>query len=272
MSRIPLGSDSRLAKLKLRFDTRAQTGNKAVSKFLTDKAHYWPVESLPFAYAMACVQVVILHGKADKQYQEAKEAWGLPDCVSVAEGIVVNYFDLKEIVRGCPSLFNNLESGPDKYAGSKDFLHLINSLCEFIKIGFNREIDRANEVLKVLPDADSPLFKAVIVWTLADYLGIKLEDWAQYRSLVRDGKVYDTDDIMTNKPTHRIHRELVSLLKGYGKQVHDGKLLDAAEMWHRARVLYNTLREAADYYHLDPIDLSKRIEPYDDATGWPRHK
>lgn len=242
---------------------------QAQTKLLSDAAHYWTPDSLPFAYALACTQIVLLHGKADKQYHEAKEAWALQDCQLAMQDFKTAYLDKNETLRGWPSLWNE----PDKFTESQDFEYLVDRHAEFIKVGFNRETDQANESWKVLPSLDVPwLYKAVTTWTLGDYLGIKLEDWNKYKPLVRDGKTYDTEDIMTSKPTHRIHREVVSLFKRYGKLVHDGKLLDTAGMWHRARVLCNTLREAADYYHIDPIDLSKRIEPYDDATGWPRHK
>jgi hypothetical protein len=275
MSKIPLGADPRLARLKYRFDTRAAIGNNPSTKFLSDKAHYWPTESLPFAYALACTQIVILHGKADKVFNEAKEAWGLPDCQAAAEGIIINILDIKQMVRGWPVLFNNLQNWPGKSDKYTDFLILIDRLCEFIKKGFNREIDQANKVWKVLP-ADNPLFKAIIIWTLAEHLGIKLEEWNQYRPLVHDGKIYDTEDIMTNEPTHRVQREIrheiISFLKKYGALTNDKTIQYTADMWYKARVEYNSAREAADYFRIDPIDLSKRIELCDDVTGWPRHK
>jgi hypothetical protein len=37
-------------------------------------------------------------------------------------------------------------------------------------------------------------------------------------------------------------------------------------MWYRARVLCDKAREAADYYHIDPLDLSERVEPYVSKT------
>ena len=88
-------------------------------------------------------------------------------------------------------------------------------------MGFNRETDQTNKAWKVLPSVDALwLYKAVNTWTLADYLGIKLEDWNKYRTLVRDGKTYDTEAIMTNKPTagpgRKIYREITAAFKLYG--------------------------------------------------------
>ena len=69
-------------------------------RVLTGATHYWPRAALPFAYAMSCTQVVLIHGKADKPYQEAKEAWGLPDCKLATRDFRAAYADKKET--NCP--------------------------------------------------------------------------------------------------------------------------------------------------------------------------
>lgn len=51
-------------------------------------------------------------------------------------------------------------------------------------------------------------------------------------------------------------------------------MLDGAQMWYRCRVERDTTREAVETYYrgLDPFDVSKRLEPYDDAIGYHRHE
>jgi len=259
-------------------------------KLFSEATHYWPSQSLLFAYAMACVQVVLLHEEADKSYQEAKDAWGLPDCQEVINGYKsgLNEIDA-QIKRLCATgrKFKRIDTIPltdapepndDNYIDSTDFSKLLDSIAEFIKVGFNRGIDQANETWKVVPSLDAPwLYKAVTTWALGDYLGIKLEDWNKYKPLVRGGKSYDTEDIMTNKPTDRVHREVVSLFKRYGKLVHDKKLLKDAAQWYKCRVNPGTitdyLSELADQptpIILERGRVSNDLAPYDEAIGYPR--
>jgi len=226
-------------------------------------AHYWPSDSLPLAYTLACVQIVLIHGKVDKEYQRVKEAWALPGCQRAAEKYKGLWLGAKGTQEEVYDIARDSMTNPD-------YAYLNGLIDRFIKAGFNREADQINETWKVQPNSlDTPwLFWAVVVLSLGDYMGIRLQDWNKYPAM--QGK--NIEDIMTNKPTNRTHRELVSLFKHFGNLIHDGKLLDLVDMWYRARVFYDTAREAADYFSLDPPDLSKRIAPIDDALGWPRHK
>ena len=243
----------------------------AENRILTDAAHYWPTESLPFARALACTQVVLLHGKADKPFVEAKDAWGLPDCLKAAQDYRINFLDTRETMRGWP----NLRNDPDKFATSKDFEYLIDRMGEFIRVGFNREIDQTNKSWKVVPSLDVPwLFQAVIIWTLADYLGIKLEDWNKYKPIMHGVKILDTENIMNTKPTGRIHRKIVSIFKDYGKLVHDIKLLEDAGKWYKCRVNPGSIEKFLDNeaitHILDRSRVENDIASFDLATGYPR--
>jgi hypothetical protein len=47
------------------------------TSWFRDTPHYWASESLPFTYAMACVEVVSqMSERASKIYQQIIEAWG----------------------------------------------------------------------------------------------------------------------------------------------------------------------------------------------------
>ncbi|MDP2729313.1 MAG: hypothetical protein Q8O55_02365 [Dehalococcoidales bacterium] len=266
-------SNKTYSQRELAFARIKERNQLETQRLFSDGAHYWTADSLPFAYAMACVQVVILHGKAEKQYHKVVEAWALPDCQLAMQDFKAAYLDKAETLKGWPGLWNE----PDKFTDSQNFEYLLDWVAEFIKEGFNREIDRGiNESWKVLPSLETPLFMAVATWALADYLGIKLEDWNTYKPLVRNGKTYDTEDIMRNRPTHRVHREIASLFKRYGKLVHDKKLLDVAEKWYQSRVVYAGPEEYTRRYYIDkdiyydPRNIGNEIKPCDYATGYPR--
>jgi hypothetical protein len=51
--------------------------------------HYWALASLPFAYAMACVEVVSRNsGKAEAIYRQIIQAWGKPGVKAMYEAIL----------------------------------------------------------------------------------------------------------------------------------------------------------------------------------------
>jgi len=242
-------------------------------RLLGDAGHYWPPEALPFAYALGCIQIVLLNGKVDKPYIEAKEAWGLPDCKMAAAEMKIQL--IKDATNvGIP---NKQYQPPNlldyrKYNNSADFQHLIMCQGEFILKGFNRQPDYDNEKWQVVPNVDAPLFGAVIVWTLGDYLGIKLEDWNKYKPLEKHGEIIDTEETMS-KDFDRTKHKILSILKQSGNLINDQTILETAEMWYKAKVEFSTIAEATSYYGLkDPTDLSHRIQPCNDATGWKQYQ
>jgi hypothetical protein len=242
------------------------------NQLFSDAAHYWSDGSLPFAYAMACTQIVLLHGKAEHSYSQVKGAWDGNDCLKAADGLIETFQN--KIIPNKDWV--NVLTPPSEYNNSQDFQHLISCIQVFIREGFNRQEDIDNQRWKVEASLENPwLFKAVAMWSLADAGGIKLEEWNEYKSLPHKGKVYDIENIMRNKPTDRTHRKLVLHLKKYGKLAHDRTLLDVAEKWYCCRVSPGTIEAyvnelAKDENYIDRSNVEAAIAPMDEITGYPR--
>lgn len=257
-----------------------------------DKTYYSQPEVLPFLYAMACVQVALeLNPAIRPLYTEIIRAWALPGCQLAIQDFRKNLQGKSESLKGkAPGLnylFSLIDKERSKFGDRQDFTYLLDRFFEFIKVGFNRAIDRANEKLKVVPSLKLPwLFLAVSTWTLADYLGIKLENWNKYRPLVRNGKVYDTDSSMSRKPPptagpeREVYREVTRVMKWYGKQVRDKTLLKNANQWYKCRVDPGTIEaylnslaglDEENPKYLDQGRVSNDIRPFDLATGHTPH-
>ena len=58
------------------------------TSWFRDTPHYWAVASLPLAYAVACVEVVLHNSKkACTLYSRIVEAWSAPGMKTVSDGI-----------------------------------------------------------------------------------------------------------------------------------------------------------------------------------------
>jgi len=263
-------------------------------------AIYYPSKTLPEArilnYADACVQVVLNQSEAAKRlYSFIVKAWGLPGCQPLISEFrrcipdTGNHLD--QILRAIPDTNQTPKRLQEAIAKldlehNTDYQKLLNCISFFIIAFFNRRSDLGNDKPKIVPKSCPYLFQAIHIESLLEYYQrlkqmdrengrIKEEGDSPYHQL--GGQLFHFAVLMATDHTTRKERELkqkaVSGLREMRFSLrHSQKTLDGAEMWYRARVLCNTASEAADYYRIDATDLSKRIEPYDDATGWPRHK
>lgn len=258
-----------------------------------------PDDAMPFYYAWAVLQVTLLHAseEVDTAYLKFRDSYELPDCLKSLNEFASFWADLidinkfaqvaNEVAKSCQEYESTKEAHlPDsvnipigdesQYSKSADWQTFFSNATGFFKVAFNRKSDRVNETWKILPcEQSAMLFNALMIWALGDYLGLDMSQWAKYRQLKRKGKVYDVEDIMQNKHTNRLHRELTGyLIKFFGKNslINEDTILNGADQWYHARVKFETIREAANHYEIEPGDLSHRIEPFDDATGWIRHK
>jgi len=256
-------------------------------------AIYWPFKRLPEskleAYAATCVETALMFSEDARQiYTGIVQSWELLGCQALIGDFAQCKQDTRTYLcnRAKAAVENeSLPRWPDswndvisKAEGNTDFHKLLKYVASFILGAFNRKIDLDNHALKVLPRESPYLGKAVVFYSLLDYLSEKPE--------LRGPRVISGTELtefhwfcrtLASNPTTRmsrqVRRQIVRTLRKNDFTLHhDQTIVDGAEMWYRARVSCDTAREAADYYHIDPVDLSKRIEPYDDATGWPRHK
>lgn len=287
--------------IKTGYDARRKTliDERATRKGLLDQeAHHWPFESLGFAYAVACLDIVLLHSdKANAIYREIVKGWELSGCQAILQGFKqclpeTNAWKTKalkarekdETFPDWPSIW--LKTYLEYGTNNEDFCFLLDKVNEFILVGFNRQIDHDNEAWKVIPDT-SPLLKGVIILrSQVEYAKVKLEDLNKYRPARIDGKPYDLNAIMADKPTagpeRQIYRMLTTIYKKYRFTLkHDTKLLKDADQWYKCRVEPGTieayLQELADLdskgqkpIYADQGRISNDIAACDEATGYPR--
>ncbi len=224
--------------------------------------HRWPKDLLPFAYAMACVEVVAEKSeKAGKIYQQIIEGWGNPEVQGFFDTVNSEISDSdKENVKqalihpesfllpdpnapfkqledlfaevnrdeitladGINKRFNDLGK-----QSRESFLNFINLITDFITLGFNRESDIAKGQLSVQPD-NNRLLLAVIMRTGADHEKIQLEQIRNaYKLRKHKGKVIDFHDELENKPTGRWHRQMVAQAKKYNMKLRNDRVIMAA--------------------------------------------
>jgi hypothetical protein len=291
-------------KLKTGYDLRlkALIDERATRQgLLSQEARHWPGEVLEFAYAVACLEIVLLHSdKANSIYNEIVRAWNLPGCQTVMDGFesclpVTNDWKTKalkarekgELFPDWPSewLATYFQHAPvyfEDEAHNTDWEYLLNKLNEFILVGFNRQADQDNEAWKVIPDT-SPLLKGVIIMrSQAEYAGVKLEDLSKYQPVKIDNKVYDLNTVMADKPTvgpeRKVYRALTDAYQALNFRLkHSKKLLKDADQWYKCRVNPGTieayldeLAKANDTADLDRGNAENAIAPCDQATGYPR--
>lgn len=254
-------------------------------------AIYWPFERLPDskleAYAGACLETALKSSaEAGDIYTKIVLSCELPGCQKFIEDLAQCKQNHRAWLRNRAEAVVRNEPPPDypnewvevKHRDNADFYELNKYVADLIRVGFNRKVDLENQIPKVIPRKSPYVVRAIFSYSLSDYLKMRPE--------LKGPRVFsDTEltefrwfcHILTNNHTtgmgRQVKRQIVRTLHKMDFALHNYQtILNGAEMWYMARVLCDTAKEAADYYHIDAIDLSKRIEPYDDATGWPRHR
>ena len=171
----------------------------------------WPVEIQPFLVAAACVEIVLKNsGKAILIYNEAKKAWGRPDCQTALNEVQIPFSNMLAAIEAVRS--KKISDSPDpladikkRYKDSSDFKYLIGRVNEFIKVGFNREADKVKGRYKVRPSQDNWLFYAVFIGTMVDF-SAERPDWDTYKLLEFRGKTYDPTTFMDAEHSNRKYR------------------------------------------------------------------
>jgi len=270
--------------------------------------HYWPQGALPLAYAMALVEVVSVNSeRAGAIYQEILDTWVRPEVKELYDELIARVPDSEkedwknkiknpELAFGSDvnKLFKDFErflikanlekvvkrkfkitpeSLPEK---SEEVWNLFSLIMEFIKVGFNREEAQAKGRYRVLPSINPFwLVLAVMYRTSFESHQITLGRLRKiYKVRKYKGKIYDFEDVLTNQPTSRMHRMVVSNAKKAGRVLrHDEKFLYGAWLWYQCRVVHSSIDKfcdklAADGTILDPKNIDKDIRPYDEAVGY----
>lgn len=248
---------------------------------------YWPlrrdVDSKLWPYAVACLEAALsLSDIVIASYSKIVEAWELPGCQNIKNTSLKHWPDTRTWLDTMTKAYANNGTLPElpgvtetyaKYKHDADFNTLNLLVAEFVLLAFNHHQDIVEEAYKVTPGAKSiHIIEAIVTRSIIDHAGYEAAKLHRYQHP-------DIDHIMTAKPwpstrkEREIRQQNTNTYKNEGFSLKaDDTLLGLGEMFYRARVLYATLREAADYYSLDPLDLSKRIRPCDDAAGYPYQK
>ena len=256
---------------------------------LSEAAHYWPPEALPFAYAVACVDMVLVRSpETSAVYHEVLRALELPGCQLLIGEARIHASDTNrwsreaikahfggKAISGLPRLFLDAY---EQYKDNADYRFFIERIREFIRIGFNRPLDRENKRYKVLAEKAPFIFSVSVFRSIAEHCKVRLENWNKYRP-------DDIDHIMTGgDPTTRTERFEMRLKKKETRETyknlkwalrHDKTLLKYADQWYKCRVNPGTIGAyldelAQDDKYLERSNVVTAIAPFDEATGYPR--
>ncbi|MFC2022902.1 hypothetical protein ACFLTL_01925 [Chloroflexota bacterium] len=290
----------------IRVDTNiAKIGDDKAIRLQSKAAKYWLSEStlpdsLIFARTLACVEIALLHSPKAHElfFNDIVPIWGLDSYQALQNSISAylpnHILEFTQFIYSKENLTDKLATYVSKYTHAfedvftriqsdwdqhiikhHDLLYSLDRINELIFIAFNRQIDQDNKKWKITPEKSPGLIVAIICLSASEYSRHEPHEFARIQYQYKDN-TYDLDEIPLKSST-RMGRSIGKGVRQAFKQsgmilCHDGTLIDGADMWYRARVSCNTAREAASFYKIDPIDLSKRIKPYDEATGWPRHR
>ena len=280
-------------RLKARIDEEAT--RKGI---LSREAHHWPLESLEFAYAVACLDIVLRRsGKARHIYNDIVRAWDLPGChvfIDACKDVPATKEWMSKTLeawrKGGPSpdwpeeWFDiYFTHAPAYYEGephNTDWEYFLNKLKELILVGFNRQIDQDNETWKVTQYTSIWLVTIIILRLQTEYNKEKLENLHKYCKINVNGNLYDLNAIVTEKPTagiqRKLYRGLTKVVKDYGFTLkHDTKLLKDAVQWYKCRVNPGSIEAYRDELaennkYIERSNIEAAIAPYDGATGYPR--
>jgi len=272
--------------------------------------YYWAEASLPFAYALACVEVV--SGSSEEAgvlYRRIIEAW-------IAPGMRVVFDDIgsmipewgKEKIRDAlvhpesgfspdpnepfkqvEEMSAGLEIDEGRFRGddiegssleerqhAKQLADLTWLIMEFIRVGFNRESEIEKGRYRVEVSEKAPwLVWAVGIRTLLDSYKIRFEQVRDFYKVRKyKGKIIDFHKVLSEEPMSRWHRRIVASAKAAGlKLKNDRTIVEAARHWYQCRVVFPSINKycaAFENYGLEPKNISKQIRPCDDALGYSR--
>jgi hypothetical protein len=274
-------------------------------------AHYYPPELLATAICAACLKVVLEHDKEAKElFNEIVEIFDLPgwqkifgkltDEIPEGQELVKKVVDKsgldynkppnmknlgipesRQIINGGFELINDyteqylpwVQEGKTR---NRDVNLLLIKVVELIKIGFNNKIARAKGEYKINGSNQVILGNTICVVALQKKYKLMLNEWTRVGVLKVGDKIYNINDIVNDKVTDRIHRNLTKLYKSAGYyKLKDETVEKMAYRWYKCRVVYPGPEKYAEALQLngqagDPANLLNEIELCDLVLGYPR--
>jgi hypothetical protein len=241
--------------------------------------YHWATASLPFAYAAACVEVVLGSSEeAKKIYEKIVDDWGKQGIKAQGEKIYKRVpgsekVRLREIAihpeigfspdpdkpfEQLEAIFNDLSNEKNikqiykklkLSKNKKDRDELFDSaslVCDFIIFGFNKESDTRKDKCKVIPNFKYPwLILAIMIRSLYEHYGITMEKLKNlYKVKKYKDKVIDFDELKIEQPTNRLIRRIIANSKAMKLKLHNDKIfINAARAWYQSRVIYGSVEK-----------------------------
>jgi hypothetical protein len=246
--------------------TEENAGGLPVSSIIPGGITYYPQlgkhESFTpwlLPYAAACVEIVkLLNDTAVIKYKLVVEACKTPEIQALWESLKA------------AKLSNNELGIRNALQGFHTPVSLRKAMEEFVFHGFNREPDIEFKTPKVVFDERKALPIALFLNAVTDAFGVDVPQHDAVNTLLY---------LFGSKPTNRRERRMKTSLRtlyrtGFGLEaVHKQTLMNGAEWWYKARVNPGKVVEVCNEFHLsNEPEVSRTIEPYDDAVGYPRHR
>jgi hypothetical protein len=274
-------------------------------------SHYYPPEILAAAICANCLSVVLENDKEAKEpFDEIVQCYDLPGWEEIfarlteeipeGESLLKKIVDKSGLDYNKPPDINNMGI-PESRKLMKGGFKLINEYTEqylpwvlegksrnrdvnlllvkvinFIKIGFNNKKEQAKGKYKLNGSNQHFLCNAICGIALRKKYQLMLNEWTRLGVLKVGDRIYNINDIVNDKVTDRIHRNLTKLYKAAGYyKIKDESVDKMAYRWYQCRVVYSGPEEYSRKLQLDgqagdPANLLNEIELCDIVLGYPR--
>jgi hypothetical protein len=159
---------------------------------------------------------------------------------------------------------------------------MIKCLDTIIKLGFNRESDLENRILKVRPETSPYLVNAIFSASIMYHLATTEIEYQQDRALTSEElkQLGQFTCLLESDPTTRPgkkakHIVVHALKNNHFSLCHNDKISEYAEQWYKCRVDPGTIEAYVDEMaksgvFLDRGRVGNNIAICDQATGYPR--
>jgi hypothetical protein len=276
-----------------------------------DQSHYYPPELMPMCICAACLGIVLKESPEAKElYHEIVECCKLPGLQQIFDKLDDEIPEGTELIKKIvdksgldfdkpPDMKNvGIPESRDVLRGSFDLISdytkeltpwilegktrnndlnlLLLKIKEMIRVGFNNKKDQAKGIYKVSGKQSYYLGLTIWISALFENCKLMLKEWERLKLLKIGDKVYSMNDIMTDRVTNRIHRNLTKQYKSSGfLQVRDPTLEKMAYDWYQCRVVCSGPEEYSRKLQLkgepgDSANLINEIEACDLLIGYPR--
>jgi hypothetical protein len=245
------------------------------------------------AYATACFNRVLMHSEEVQIiFDMMVQTWQLPGCQKLMQIYHKHLPKTREWYRNLAgSIIQNLPKPEYPAAclddvkgalGEFESLKMAKCLKTIIILGFNRESDLENQILKVKPSTSPYLVEAVFSASIIYHLATSGVEYKRDRILTDEelGQLQRFSNQLESDPTTRTGMKakhaIVQTLKGAGFTLcHNEKISVYAEQWYKCRVNPGTIEAYVDELAksgiiLDRGRIGNNIAICDQATGYPR--